>query len=142
MKAYNWKEYSEAYCERITCHEHNEGNTLCLYEAFDETVWHVKYFIVYKDKVVHDNYNYNEMVCKFCSMNELINHLKEEKELIEDNQKLYVNVEYNFAGGGYLQYAIDGIAFKTRELAEEYRKIKPNYDSTGVEELAIYPDEK
>ena len=30
MKGYNWKEYSEAYCEKIVCHEHNEDNALCL----------------------------------------------------------------------------------------------------------------
>ena len=75
MKAYNWKEYSEAYCEKIVCHEHSEDNTLCLYEAFNEAVWSVQYFIVYKDKVVYDSYNYNEMVYKFWGMNELINHL-------------------------------------------------------------------
>lgn len=81
MKAYNWKEYSEAYCEKIICHEHNEDNNLCLYEAFDETVWNVKYFIVYKDKVVYESHNYNEMIYKFCGMNELITHLKEEGEI-------------------------------------------------------------
>ena len=140
MKAYNWKEYSEAYCEKIVCHEHNEDNTLCLYEAFDETVWNVVYFIVYKDKVVYESYNYNEMVYKFWGMNEFYKHLKEEKELMEDNQKLYVGVQYNFAGEGYLQYAVDGIAFKTERLAQEYCKIKPDSDSLGVEEITIYPD--
>ena len=57
------------------------------------------------------------------------------------NQKLYVIVQYDFANGGYLQYAIDGLLFKSEKLAEEYRKIKPNHESTGVEELTVYPDE-
>ena len=57
------------------------------------------------------------------------------------NHKLYVIVQYDFANGGYLQYAIDGLLFKSKELAEEYRKIKPDYESTGVEELTVYPDE-
>ena len=56
------------------------------------------------------------------------------------NQKLYVIVQYDFVNGGYLQYAIDGLLFKSEKLAEEYRKIKPDYESTGVEELIIYPD--
>ena len=57
------------------------------------------------------------------------------------NQKLYVIVQYDFINGGYLQYAIDGLLFKSENLAEEYRKIKPDYESTGVEELTVYPDE-
>lgn len=142
MKAYNWKEYSEAYCEKIVCHAHNEDNTLCLYGTFNKAEWNTMYFIVYKDKVVYESFNYNEMVYKFFGMEELINHLKEEKELMEDNQKLYVGVQYNFAGEGYLQYAVDGIAFKTERLAQEYCKIKPDSDSLGVEEITIYPDKE
>ena len=59
-----------------------------------------------------------------------------------NTEKLWVIVQYDFANGGYLQYAVDGLLFKTPELAEKYRKIKPDYDSTGVEELTVYPDEK
>lgn len=81
MKAYNWKEYSDTYCERIICHEHNKDNILCLYEAFNEAVWNVQYFIVYKDKVVYESFNYNEMVYKFYAMLDLLKHLKEEGEI-------------------------------------------------------------
>ena len=83
MRAYNWKEYSKAYCEKIILHEHNDDDTLCLYEAFNEAVWNVQYFLVYKDKVVYEGYNYNEMIYKFWGMKELITHLKEEGELKE-----------------------------------------------------------
>ena len=142
MKAYNWKKYSEAYCEKIKCLANTENNMLCLYEAFNKVEWNTMYFIVYKDKVVRESFNYNEMAYKFFGIEELINHLKEEKELMEDNQKLYVGVEYNSAGEGYLQYAVDGIAFKTERLAEEYCKIKPYSESLGVEEITIYPDKE
>ena len=53
---------------------------------------------------------------------------------------LYVIVQYDFVNGGYLNYAIDGLIFNSRKLAENYRKIKPNYDFTGVEELKLYPE--
>ena len=39
------------------------------------------YFIVYKDKVVYESFNYNEMVYKFYGMLDLLKHLKEEGEL-------------------------------------------------------------
>ena len=83
MKAYNWKEYSEAYCEKIVLHEHSEDNTLCLYEAFNEAEWNVMFFIVYKDNVVFETFNFNEAINKFWGMELLLNHLKEEGELKE-----------------------------------------------------------
>lgn len=58
------------------------------------------------------------------------------------NQKLYVIVQHDYVNGGYLQYVIDGLLFKSEKLANEYRKIKPNYEFTSVEELTLYPDEK
>ena len=57
------------------------------------------------------------------------------------NQKLYVIVQHDYINGGYLQHAVDGLLFKSEKLAEEYRKIKPNFDSMSIEELTVYPDE-
>lgn len=140
MKAYNWKKYSEAYCKGIRCVEHNEDNTLAMYAAFNEAENNHINYIVYKNKVVYENEQFNDVYHRYWGMYEFYKHLKEEKEIMEDNQKLYVGVEYNFAGEGYLQYAVDGIAFKSERLAEEYCKIKPGNESLGVEVLTLYPD--
>jgi hypothetical protein len=58
-----------------------------------------------------------------------------------ETQKLYVIVQHDYINGGYLQYAIDGLLFKSEKLANEYRKIKPDYEFTSVEELMVYPNE-
>ena len=142
MRAYNWKEYSEAYCEKIKCIECNEDNTLMIYEAFNKAVWSVQYFIIYNGKVIKEEYDINFILNHYYGMYLLLKHLKEEKEIIEDNQKLYTIVQYDFASGGYLQYAIDGLIFNSEKTAEEYRKIKPDYDSTGVEEVILYSNKE
>ena len=53
-------------------------------------------------------------------------------------KKLYVIVEYNFANGGYLQYAVDGMVFEDERAAEEYMNTKPFNYAMSVEELDLY----
>lgn len=142
MKIQNWKEYSEKYCKNIRCVEHNDDNTLNMYTAFNEAEYNHINYIVYKDKVVYENTDFNDVYHRYWGMYEFYKHLKEEKELMEDNQKLHVIVEYNYQEGGYRSFALDGIVFKSEKIAEKYRKIKPDYDSTGVEILTLYPDKE
>ena len=81
MKAYEWSIYSKQYCEEIKILDSSEDNTFCIYEAFNKAEWNRQWFIVYKDKVVIESFNYNEMVHKFYGMLDLFKHLKEEGEL-------------------------------------------------------------
>ena len=54
-------------------------------------------------------------------------------------KKLYVIVKYNYAYGGYLSYAVDGLVFKTEREANEY--LKYCGEEAGVEELELYKKE-
>lgn len=53
-------------------------------------------------------------------------------------KKLYVIVGYDLKGVGYLSYAVDGLIFKDKKSAEEYRSKMPLNYSTRVEELILY----
>ena len=56
-------------------------------------------------------------------------------------KKLYVIVEYDIRDDNYLSYAVDGIVFENKKIAEEYMNIKPNCFRMSVEELTLYPKE-
>lgn len=83
MKSYNWKEYSEKYCENIECIEANEDKTFCFYKAFDKVVWNCMNYIVYKDKVIEEGGPNANLLSGYYSMLTILNHLKEEGELIK-----------------------------------------------------------
>ena len=53
-------------------------------------------------------------------------------------KKLYVIVEYDVDKGNYKEYAVDGIVFENKKIAEEYMFIKPNHYNMDVEELDLY----
>lgn len=138
-KLINWTKFSNTSCKNIK-HEYNDDeNNLHMYTAFITNINDIRCIIVYKNNIVHMGYNYNEMVNFFYGMKLLLEHIKE-KELINSNQKLYTIVQHDYINGGYLSHSVDGLIFKSEDIAEEYRKIKPDYDSTSVEELILYPD--
>ena len=56
-------------------------------------------------------------------------------------KKLYIIVEYNIRDNNYSNYAVDGLVFEDRKIAEEYMNIKPDYYRMSVEELTLYPKE-
>jgi hypothetical protein len=65
MKSYSWTWYSEAYCKDIKQVDNTKTGELVLYEAFNNAEWNKMYFIVYKDKVVYESFNYNDDWYKF-----------------------------------------------------------------------------
>lgn len=53
-------------------------------------------------------------------------------------EKLYVIVDNDLKYEGYLGYSVDGLVFKDKKTAEEYRsKIPFNYNMS-IEELTLY----
>ena len=81
MKSYNWTWYSNTYCEKIKLIDNSENNTLCIYEAFDNTEYNTTYFIVYKDEVVFESFNFDGIVYKFYGMLDLLKYLTEKGEI-------------------------------------------------------------
>lgn len=143
MELINWIDFSNVNCENIRHEISNNENTLHLYAARVKKLNDIRYFIVYENNIVHMGGFHNDMLNYFFGMKILLEHIhKKGGNPIMNNEKLWVIIQHDFVNGGYLQHAVDGLLFKTPELAEEYRKIKPDYDSTGVEELIVYSTEK
>lgn len=52
--------------------------------------------------------------------------------------KLYIIVDNDLKYEGYAGFAVDGIVFKDKNTAEEYKKIKPFNQNMTIEELILY----
>lgn len=53
-------------------------------------------------------------------------------------EKLYVIVDNNLKYEGYLGYSVDGLVFKDKKTAEEYRSKVPFNYNMSIEELTLY----